>query len=67
MTTARMGMITDRGLIVECIAPCAIRTASPLPQGSTSRVDADASVDEILNVMEEHRVRGLPVVEITGL
>jgi CBS domain-containing protein len=60
------GMITDRDIVIKCIAaehdPNAV-TAGELAQGSTYHVDAGASIEEMLNVMEEHQVRRLPVIE----
>ena len=38
-------------------------TAGELAQGSTYHVDADASIEDMLTVMEEHQVRRLPVIE----
>ena len=37
--------------------------SAELAQGSTYHVDADASIEEMLNVMEEHQVRRLPVID----
>jgi CBS domain-containing protein len=60
------GMLTDRDIVIKCIAagcdPNAT-TAGELAQGSTYHVDADASIEEMLNVMEEHQVRRLPVID----
>ncbi|HUL98914.1 MAG TPA: CBS domain-containing protein [Mycobacterium sp.] len=60
------GMITDRDIVIKCIAtghdPNTM-TAGELAQGSTYHVDAGASIEEMLNVMEEHQVRRLPVIE----
>ncbi|ARG76083.1 CBS domain-containing protein [Mycobacterium kansasii] len=60
------GMITDRDIVTKCIAaghdPNTM-TASELAQGSTYHVEADASIEGMLNVMEEHQVRRLPVIE----
>jgi CBS domain-containing protein len=60
------GMITDRDIVIKCLAagndPNAT-TAGELAQGSTYHVDADASIEEMLNVMEEHQVRRLPVID----
>ncbi|HTZ13586.1 MAG TPA: CBS domain-containing protein [Mycobacterium sp.] len=59
-------MITDRDIVTKCIAgghdPNAV-TAGELAQGSTHHVDAGASIQEVLNVMEEHQIRRLPVIE----
>jgi CBS domain-containing protein len=60
------GMITDRDIVVKCIAaghdPTAT-TAGELAQGSTYQVDAGAGIDEMLTAMEEHQVRRLPVID----
>ncbi|BBY41106.1 hypoxic response protein 1 [Mycobacterium mantenii] len=60
------GMITDRDIVIKCIAsgrdPNTV-TAGELAQSSTYRVDAEASVEEMLNVMEEHQIRRLPVID----
>ena len=34
-----------------------------MAQGSTYHVDADAGIEEMLNVMEEHQVRQSPVID----
>jgi CBS domain-containing protein len=60
------GMITDRDIVMKCLAPGkdpAATTAGELAQGSTYHVDADADIEEMLEVMEEHQVRRLPVLE----
>lgn len=60
------GMITDRDIVIKCIAaghdPNTV-TAAELAQGSTYYVDADAGIEQMLNVMEEHQVRRVPVIE----
>ncbi|MGX7728344.1 CBS domain-containing protein [Rhodococcus sp. 2H158] len=60
------GIITDRDIVLECVAaggdPSSM-TAGELAQGKPYVVDADADVDRVLTVMEEHRIRRLPVVE----
>jgi CBS domain-containing protein len=60
------GMITDRDIVIKCLAagndPNAM-TAGELAQGSTYHVGADASIEEMLNMMEEHQVRRLPVID----
>ncbi len=60
------GMITDRDIVIKCLAnggdPSAA-TAGQLAQGSTYHVQADAGIEEMLNVMEEHQVRRLPVID----
>ena len=60
------GMITDRDIVIKCIAAGldpATTTAGELAQGSTYHVDAGASIEEMLTVMEEHQIRRLPVID----
>lgn len=60
------GMITDRDIVIKCIAAGldpATTTAGGLAQGSTYHVDAGASIEEMLTVMEEHQIRRLPVID----
>ena len=60
------GMITDRDIVIKCLAAendPTTTTAGELAQSSTYHVSADASIAEMLNVMEEHQVRRLPVIE----
>lgn len=59
-------MLTARDIVVKCLAnrmDPATTTAGQLAQGNTYHVHADAGVEEMLNVMEEHRVRRLPVID----
>jgi CBS domain-containing protein len=60
------GIITDRDMVVKCLAkgkdPRAM-TAGQLEQGKPITIDADADSDRVLRIMEEHRIRRLPVVE----
>jgi len=60
------GIITDRDIVVKCVAEdCDPRsmTADRLAQGKPVTVEADADIDDVLHVMEENRIRRLPVVE----
>lgn len=60
------GMITDRDVVIKCIAAGHdpdTTTVGELAQGSAYHVDADAGIEEMLNVMEEHQVRRLPVID----
>lgn len=60
------GMITDRDIVVRGLAAGLDPTTSTvgeLAQGRMYHVDAGASVEQMLMVMEEHRVRRLPVIE----
>jgi CBS domain-containing protein len=60
------GIITDRDIVVKCIAegkdPTSC-TARELEQGEPVWVDADATEDEVLQKMKQHRIRRLPVIE----
>jgi CBS domain-containing protein len=60
------GMLTDRDIVVRGLAagkdPNAT-TAGELARDSVYYVDADAGIQEMLNVMEEHQVRRLPVID----
>lgn len=60
------GMVTDRDIVIKCLAeghdPHAV-TVGELAEGTPYHVDVDASIEEMLNVMEEHPVRRLPVIE----
>ena len=60
------GMITDRDIVIKCLAAGmdpSTTTAGELAQGNTYHVQADADIEEMLIVMEEHQVRRLPVIE----
>ncbi|BBX95808.1 CBS domain-containing protein [Mycobacterium lacus] len=60
------GMLTDRDIVVKALAAGLdpnTTTAGELARDRTYYVDADASITEMLNVMEEHQVRRLPVLE----
>lgn len=60
------GMLTDRDIVVKCVAaghdPTSINVGD-LAQGHTHHVQADADVEEVLDIMAEHQIRRLPVVE----
>lgn len=61
-----LGMITDRDIVIRGLAAGLdpdTSTVGELAQGRMYHVDADASVEHMLMVMEEHRVRRLPVIE----
>lgn len=60
------GVVTDRDIVIKAIAAGLdpnTTTAGELAQGNTYHVDADASIEELLTVMEEHQIRRLPVIE----
>ena len=59
------GVITDRDIVVKCVAEgwnCGERKARDLAQGTPIWIDADASVDAAIDLMEKHQVRRLPVI-----
>ena len=60
------GIITDRDIVLKCIAEGhdpAKTTANSLAQGKPFTVDGGTDVEQVLHVMEEHRIRRLPVTE----
>jgi CBS domain-containing protein len=60
------GMLTDRDLVTKCVAAGldpSTATAGQLAQGNAYCVDVNASIEEMLDIMEEHQIRRLPVVE----
>ena len=60
------GMLTDRDIVIHGLAAGldpATTTAGQLAQGNIYHVDVDADIQEMLNVMEEHQVRRLPVID----
>jgi CBS domain-containing protein len=60
------GMITDRDIVVKCIAagldPASV-TAGQIAQGTPVWVDAGADEDEVLELMQAHLIRRLPVLD----
>lgn len=59
------GMITDRDIVLKCVAAGrnpADMMARELETGTPYWVDADANVDEAIDMMERHQVRRLPVI-----
>lgn len=60
------GMLTDRDIVTKCIArgdDPETTAVADLAQGATYHVDAAAGIQEMLNVMEEHQIRRLPVLD----
>lgn len=60
------GLLTDRDIVVKGLAAGLdpnTTTAGQLARDNVYYVNADASVQEMLNVMEEHQIRRLPVIE----
>ncbi|HLU45955.1 MAG TPA: CBS domain-containing protein [Natronosporangium sp.] len=60
------GIITDRDIVVKCIAqggdPNTV-TASELADGTPVWVDADADESEVIQLLADHKIRRLPVIE----
>jgi len=60
------GIITDRDIVVKCLAEGRdpkTTTAGDLAQGRPVCVDASADDSDVLRLMEEHRIKRLPVIE----
>ncbi|MEU8625707.1 CBS domain-containing protein [Streptomyces sp. NPDC048669] len=61
-----IGILTDRDIVVDCVAmgrdPSQV-TAGDLAQGTPRWIDASAEVEDVLQEMQNHRIRRLPVVE----
>ncbi|OBH60324.1 CBS domain-containing protein [Mycobacterium sp. E2479] len=60
------GMLTDRDIVIKGLAAGLdpnTTTVRELARNGVHYVTADASIQEMLNVMEEHKIRRLPVVE----
>ncbi|MFD7384396.1 MULTISPECIES: CBS domain-containing protein [Streptomyces] len=61
-----VGIITDRDIVVDCVAkghdPAKV-TAGDLAQGTPRWIEAEADVNAVLEEMQTHRIRRLPVVE----
>ncbi|RJO77019.1 CBS domain-containing protein [Nocardia panacis] len=60
------GIITDRDIVVKCVAqglsPTTTR-AWDLCEKTPYWIDADAEVDAVLESMESHRVKRMPVID----
>jgi len=61
-----LGIITDRDIVIRCVAdggdPETV-TAGVLAQGTPFTIGADASAGQVLRLMEDHRIRRLPVTD----
>ncbi|MCM6775826.1 CBS domain-containing protein [Nocardia sp. CDC159] len=61
-----IGMLTDRDIVVRCIAeghdPSRVR-AGDLAQGTPRWVDVDTDVSEVLELMEAHQIKRVPVID----
>lgn len=60
------GIITDRDIVVECVAhgldPSKI-TCGDLSLGTPRWIESGADVSEVLEEMQSHQIRRLPVIE----
>ena len=60
------GMLTDRDIVVRCIAegadPSSV-TAGSLATGKPVTIGADDDLDELVRTMAEHQVRRVPVID----
>src|SRR5438046_5371198 len=60
------GMITDRDIVVKCVAMghdhARIR-AGDLVEHTPYWIDADAPLADVLDAMERHQIKRLPVIE----
>ena len=60
------GMLTDRDIAIKVVAegkdPASV-TAGELGEGKPVTIGADDSIEEALDVMSEHQVRRLPVID----
>jgi CBS domain-containing protein len=61
-----LGIVTDRDIVVKCIAngvdPSTV-TAGQLAQGKPVTIDSKADVNDVLQLMGEHQIRRLPVLD----
>lgn len=60
------GILTDRDIVVKCLAVGGdpeTMTAGELAQGRPHTIDVDSDVDDVLQMMEENRIRRLPVIQ----
>jgi CBS domain-containing protein len=60
-----VGIITDRDIVIKCVAlghdPSKM-TAGSLCEGTPWWVEADEDVDSVLEAMERHQIRRMPVI-----
>ena len=60
------GILTDRDIVIKCIAPGGdprTMTAGELAQGVPYLVRTETELDQVLDVMEKHQIRRLPVLD----
>lgn len=60
------GIVTDRDIVVKCVAkghdPSKV-TCGDLAQGTPRWIDADATVEQVLDEMSTNQIRRLPVIQ----
>ncbi|MEV6393819.1 CBS domain-containing protein [Streptomyces sp. NPDC051907] len=60
------GILTDRDIVVGCVAmghdPSTV-TAGAMAHGTPRWIEADSDVSDVLDEMQSHRIRRLPVIE----
>ncbi|MGW3625831.1 CBS domain-containing protein [Streptomyces sp. NPDC000880] len=60
------GILTDRDIVVGCVAmghdPAQV-TAGDMAKGTPRWIEADADTDAVLQEMQDHQIRRLPVIE----
>jgi CBS domain-containing protein len=60
------GIITDRDIVIKCVAgggdPVAI-TAGDLARGKPVTIGSNMDISDVLQAMESHQIRRLPVIE----
>lgn len=64
-----IGVVTDRDIICRVVAKGmnpAAHTAESCMSSEVVTVRADASLDEVVSVMESHQIRRVPVVDADG-
>jgi CBS domain-containing protein len=64
-----IGVITDRDIVCRVVAQGKNPMAHPVELCMTSSVvsvDADASIDEVVAIMEDHQIRRVTVVDADG-
>ncbi|MGW7455548.1 CBS domain-containing protein [Streptomyces sp. NPDC054787] len=60
------GILTDRDIVVGCVAKGhdpSKTTAGDMAQGTPRWIDAGADVSEVLEEMESHQIKRLPVIK----
>jgi CBS domain-containing protein len=60
------GMLTDRDIVIRCIAEggdCTQSRAGDFAQGTVHWVPADTDIDDALSIMSEHQVKRIPVLD----